>query len=42
MSSLKKILIPAAALATIRYMVKNDVPGQCKKKGIILTTCFLL
>ena len=26
----------SAALATIRYMVRNDVPGQCKKKGEIL------
>ncbi len=26
----------AAALATIKYMVDNDIPGQCKKKGEIL------
>lgn len=26
----------AAAIATIKYMVDNDIPGQCKKKGEIL------
>ena len=26
----------SAALATIRYMIKNDVPGECKRKGKIL------
>ena len=26
----------AAALATIRYMLKNDIPGVCKRKGEIL------
>ena len=26
----------AAALATIRYMLKNDIPGVCRKKGEVL------
>ncbi len=26
----------SAALATIKYMIDNDVPAQCKKKGIVL------
>lgn len=26
-------LSSAAALATIRYIIKNDIPGMCKKKG---------
>ncbi len=28
----------AAAIATIKYMLENDIPGVCKKKGEILKT----
>ncbi len=26
----------AAAIATIKYMVDNDIPGQCRDKGVII------
>lgn len=26
----------AAALATIKFMVDNDIPGECKRKGVII------
>lgn len=29
----------SAAIATIKYMVDHDIPGQCKAKGEILKKC---
>jgi len=32
----------SAALATIKYMIENDIPGQCRTKGIYLKDKLLL